>query len=110
MNNVSVFHNIILALGADETLFPCGGKRAALNEVFKGDDLRADKAAFKIGMDLSGGLRSLCTLFKRPCSDLGLTCGEVRDKTEQVIALPDEQVKAALLNAEIGKENFPVLL
>ena len=61
-------------------------------------------------MDFSGGLRSLCTLLDCPGSDLGLTCGEVRNQTEQVIALPDEQVKAALLNAEIGKENFPVLL
>ena len=62
MNNVSVLHNIVLALGTDKPLFPCGGQRAAFNEVFKGDDLCADKAAFKVGMNFSGGLRSLCSL------------------------------------------------
>ena len=39
------------------------GQRAAGLEIVEGDDLGADKAAFKVGMDLTGGLRGLRALF-----------------------------------------------
>ena len=59
IHDVAVVHDILLALAAQQALCLRIGQRAAGLEIVEGDDLGADEAALKVGMDLAGGLREL---------------------------------------------------
>ena len=78
-DNVSVLHDVILALQTDKALFFGGGHAAAGHEIVKRDDLCPDKAALKIGVYFACSLRSLSAFGDGPGADLRLTGGEVGD-------------------------------
>lgn len=70
-DDVPVFHDVFLSLLADKTLFLCLYHISVQSFKFiKGDDLRLDKAALKIGVYFSGSLGGLCSLGNRPRSYL----------------------------------------
>ena len=51
------------ALAAQQTLRLCVGQRAACLQIVEGDDLGANEAAFKVGVDLAGSLRRFGAAF-----------------------------------------------
>ena len=57
--DVAVLHHIFLAFAANKTFFLCRRHAAAGDQVVIGDDLGANEAAFKVGVDLSGCLGRL---------------------------------------------------
>ena len=109
-DDVAVLHDVFLALRTDETLLLRRRHRAAGDEVVKRDHLRADKAALKVGVDLSCRLGRLGTLLDRPGAHLRLTGGEVGDQPQQAVALVDQTVETALLQPEIAEEHFLLFL
>ena len=93
-------HDVFLALAAEQALCLCVGQCAAGLEIVEGNDLGADKAAFKVGMDLTGGLRGLRALFDGPCAALVRACRQERDEAQQLVAALDQPVKAGLLQSQ----------
>ena len=108
-NDVAVLHDVLLALRTDEALFTGSGGRAAFEEQFIVDDFRADEAAFDVGMDLSGSLRSLRPLFDGPGPHFRLAGRQEGHEAEEVVGALDEEVETALLDAEV-REEFALLL
>ena len=72
-------------------------QRAACLQIVEGDDLGADEAAFKVGMDLAGGLRGLRALFDRPRAALVRAGCQEGDEPEQLVAALDQPVETGLL-------------
>ena len=59
-DNVTVVHDVLLALGALQALGLDGGiVEVGVLQVFVRDDLRTDEAALKVAVDLAGSLRGL---------------------------------------------------
>ena len=56
IDHVAVLDDIVLALAAEQSLFPGGGHAAALDHVVIGDNLRPDEAPLDVRVDLAGGL------------------------------------------------------
>ena len=69
-NNIAVLHHILLALGANQTLFAGSSQRAKLDEILIVDNLSANEAALEVGVNLAGSLRRLCALLDGPRADL----------------------------------------
>ena len=63
--NVAVFHDVFLAFTANQTLCLGCGHGAAFLHVMEGNDLGTDKTTFKVGVDLTRGLRSLAAFQTR---------------------------------------------
>ena len=62
-DNVTVVHDVLLALGALQALGLDGGiVEVGVLQVFVRDDLRTDEAALKVAVDLAGSLRGLGAL------------------------------------------------
>ena len=103
-NDVAVLHDVLLALGADETCLLGGVHGAETHEIVVGDDLGADEAALKVGVNLTGGLRSLGALHDGPGAYLLGACGQVADETQQGVAGTNETVTQSLP----ASESFPM--
>ena len=98
-------HDVFLALAAQQTLRLCVCQRAACLQIVEGDDLGADEAAFKVGMDLAGGLRGLRALFDRPRAALVRAGCQEGDEPQQLVAALDQPVKTGLLQSELLHEH-----
>ena len=102
-DDVAVGNHIFLALLADETLF-LGGLHIAAAFVFQrieSDDFRLDKAALKIAVDFSGGLRRLGSLCNGPCPHFFFTRGEIADQPQKGIGFFDELGKPRFADAQL---------
>ena len=62
MHNIAVFNNIILALNVQFACIAYGSLRTQLHIIIVLDNLSADKALLKVGMDNTCALRSLPAL------------------------------------------------
>ena len=98
-NHISVFHDIFLAFGTHKTFFFCRRGRAARNKIVKRNDLRAYKAAFKVGMYFTCRLRSFGALFYCPCTDFLRPCGKETYKSEKLVASRNKYVKTAVFSS-----------
>jgi hypothetical protein len=96
IEHVAVFHDVFLALGAHFSGFFGALFTLVLNEIVKRDGLRADKAAFKVGMDDASGLRCGIAFVNRPCADLFHASGEVGLQAEQIVACADQTIQTWL--------------
>ena len=83
VDNVAVLHDILLTLRTDQPLGLGIGHGTAILQILKGNHLGADKAALKVGVDFTGGLRGLGALFDGPGAALILAVGQERDKAQQ---------------------------
>ena len=63
VHDVAVLNDVVLAFGAHLAGFLSALFTLEGDEVFVGDRLGADEAAFEVGVDDAGGLRGRC----RPC-------------------------------------------
>ena len=86
-------HDVFLALAAQQTLRLGVGQRAAGLEIVKGDDLGADEAALKIGVDLARGLRGLGALLDGPGAAFVAARGQEGDEAQQLVAALDQPVQ-----------------
>src|SRR5699024_7691952 len=82
---------------------------AAGHEVVEGNDLGADEAALKVGVNLARRLRSLGSLLDGPGADLRLSGGEIGNEAEQRIAGVDQTIEAGLGKAHVGEEKLLLL-
>ena len=89
VDHVAVLDHILLALAAQQALFLGGVDAAAADHVVVGDDLGPDEAPLDVGVDLSGGLRSLGALADGPGPALVLAVGQEGDQAQQIIAALD---------------------
>ena len=107
LDDIAVFHNVLLALGALQALGLDGGVIKIVGlQVAVADDAGADEAALEITVDLAGSLRGLGAFANGPGAALFLAVGQERDQAQQVVAGGDEVVQAAGLNAHLGQELF----
>ena len=75
LDDIAVFHNVLLALGALQALGLDGGVIKIVGlQVAVADDAGADEAALEITVDLAGGLRGLGALADGPGAALFLAC------------------------------------
>ena len=65
-DDVPILHHVVLSFGADQALLLCRGHAAARHQVVKRNNLRADKAALKVAVDLAGRLGRLRALLDGP--------------------------------------------
>ena len=98
-------HDVLLALAAQQTLRLGVGQRAAGLEIVKGDDLGADEAALKIGVDLARGLRGLGALLDGPGAAFVAARGQEGDEAQQLVAALDQPVQTRLLQAQLFHEH-----
>ena len=73
-NYIAVLDNVFLAFRTHEALVLCRSNRTAFNKIVKGNDFCSDKASFKVGVNLTCRLRSLCSLGDSPCTNFLRTC------------------------------------
>ena len=86
LDDVAIVHNVLLALGALQTLGLDGGVVEVVGfQIVIADDAGADEAALEVAVDLTGSLRSLGALADGPCAALLLAVGQEGDQTQQVI-------------------------
>ena len=104
LDDIAVFHNVLLALGALQALGLDGGVIKIVGlQVAVADDAGADEAALEIAVDLAGSLRGLGAFADGPGAALFLAVGQERDQAQQVVAGGDEVVQAAGLNAVLAQ-------
>lgn len=73
---VAVLHHIVLAFHANLTFFAGSCYTAVCHEVVVVDDFGADKATFKVRVNLAGGLRCRGALGNRPSAAFIRTGGQ----------------------------------
>ena len=98
-------HDILLALGADQSLLLGGGHGAVGLQVLKGHHFGADKAPLEVGVDLTGRLGGLGAVGDGPGAALILAGGEEGDEAQQGVAGFDEPVQAGFLDAQVLQEH-----
>ena len=87
LNDVAVLDDVVLALGALQTLGLDGGVVEVVGfEVAVADDAGADEAALEVAVDLTGGLRSLGALADGPCTAFLFAVGQEGDQAQQIVA------------------------
>src|SRR3984885_5135688 len=90
--NVSVFDDVLFALGAEEAGFFDGLLAAVLEEVGRGVTVGFDETLFEVGVDDAGCARGLGAAADGPGADLLDACGEVGDEVEEAVGGVDEAV------------------
>ena len=104
---VAVLHHIVLALGAQPTLF--AGRRQASSgfyELVVGNGLRTYEAALEVRMYLSGSLRRLGAAFYGPGPGLVVTGGQEGYEIQQTVGCLYKLVPAALLYSQFLQEHL----
>ena len=84
-HDITILNYIVLSFQAHQTFFFCRRMGTAGHQVVIADNFGFDKSAFKIGMDLSGGLRRLGAIFNGPCTGFGWSGGQIADQAEQTV-------------------------
>ena len=110
VHDVAVLNDVVLAFGAHLAGFLSALFTLEGNEVFVGDRLGADEAAFEVGVDDAGGLRGGVALVDRPGADFLDAGREVGLQAEQVVARADDAVEARFGHAHVCEEHFLVLV
>ena len=110
MHDIAVLNNVVLALDAHLACFADSGLRAILDIVVVLDDLGADKALLKVGVDDTRTLWSLPTLLIRPGLHLHFASGDKGFKVQQGVGLLDKAVDATLLQAQLLQKQLLVLV
>ena len=80
VDDVAVLHDVVLAFAAYQALCLGGCHGAAGLHILKGDNLSADKAPLKVGVDFTGGLGGLGALLNGPGPAFVRTGGEEGDE------------------------------
>ncbi len=106
VQHVSVFDDILLALGAEQAFFLCCTETAAaFDQLVIGDGLCPDKASLKIGVDAACCLRRLCSSFDGPGAAFVFTGCEEGDQIQQVVRSFDQLVEARFADAQLFQEH-----
>ena len=92
MNHIPILHHIFLTFGAHFARFFGFGFAAERYKIIISNHLRADKAAFEIGVDHAGGLRGGVAFVDGPGADFFYAGGEISLQAEQVVAGADQAV------------------
>ena len=85
VDHVAVLHHILLALGTNQSLGPGSSQGAARLEIVVGNDLGANEAALKVGVNLTGSLGCLGALLNGPGTALVGSGGQEGDQPQQRI-------------------------
>ena len=93
VDDVSVLHNIFLALAAHQTLGLGSGHGAAFLHILEGDYLSPDEAPLEVGVNLAGGLGSLGAVLDGPGPALVGTGGEEGDEAQKGVAAANQLVE-----------------
>ena len=96
-------HDVTLAFAAHATSFADQLLAAMLLKVRHGVDLRANEAAFKVGVNDAGGLRGSGSLQDRPGANFLGTGSEVTLQTKQLIGRTRHGVQRGLVHPKTGK-------
>ena len=105
VDNVAVFHDVLLALASKKPLRLGVCQRAAGFEIVECDDLGTDEATLKIGVDLAGSLRRLGAALDGPRTAFVASSGQEGDQPEQAVAALDQTVEAGLLKSKLLHEH-----
>src|SRR5579875_192139 len=101
VHDIAIFHDILFAFEAHLSggfgLFPAatGGPK-----IVEGDDLGANEAAGKVGVNLFGGSYGVGALRNRPGAYLILTHGKKADQAQRFIGGADETISSRFGDAE----------
>ena len=82
MHHVAVGDHVLLAFEPEFPGFAGAGLTAELDVVIVGDGFGADEAAFEVGVDHAGSLRSLGAARHRPGSGFLGASGEIGDEAD----------------------------
>ena len=110
VHDVTVLHDVLLALDADFAGVAAGLLRAERHVVVVLDDLGADESPFEVGVDDAGRLGSLHAADVGPGARLVGACGEEGLEVEQPVGRLDEARHARLLESEVFKEHLALLV
>ena len=105
IDDVAVCHDVLFSFAAKKTLRLRVGKRAARLEIVEGDDLGADKAALKIGVDFACRLGRFGAVFDGLGAALIGASREEGNKTQQTVAARNQPVQTRFLQAEFFHEH-----
>ena len=84
VDHIAVFHDVFLALGAQEAFFfGCGERTADFHEFIVSDGLRADKAFLKVCVNLARCLRCFGAAAYCPRAAFVFSGSQERNQIEQ---------------------------
>src|SRR5437868_8533108 len=104
MNDVAVFHNVILAFELVLSMFPATRFAAVLDQVFEPDHFCPDKAALDIRVNLAGRFMRRGPAPDRPRAALIFARREKADQIQQRVHRSYETVSRGFGNPEIDQE------
>ncbi len=108
LDHITIVDNVLLALGALQTLGLDGGIIEVVGfQIAVANDAGTDEAALEIAVDLAGSLRCLGALADGPCAALLLAVGQEGDQAQQIIAGSDEVcVQTTGFNAHFSQKSL----
>ena len=104
MHDVTILHHIFFTFDVEQTSFAHGSFTTIFDEVFVLDDLRSDKALFKVGVNDTSTLRSLPTALVGPSTHFDFTSGDVGFEVKHLVGCLDETVDTTLFQTHIFEE------
>src|SRR5690606_17382739 len=104
VDHVAFLHDVRLALEPELARLACALLAAPRDEAVVRDDLCADEAFLKIGMDHAGRVVGRRVLLDRPRTDLFRPRRVERLEAQQTIRRADEAIEARLLEPELLQE------
>ena len=93
VQHITIFNDVFLAFGAHFACFFCALFAFEGDEVFKGDGLGADEAAFKVAVDDACGLGGGVAYADGPGAYFFYACGEVGLQPEQGVCAAYEAIR-----------------
>ena len=98
---VAILHHIVLAFHANLTFFAGSSYTAVGHEVIVVDDFGADKATFKVRVNLAGGLRCRGALGNRPSTAFIGASGQECLQAQEIKGSLNQTVKTAFRFAQV---------
>ncbi len=108
--DIAILHDIVAPLEPHLSAFPRRGIGSRGDEVFVGNDLRLDEAAFDIAVDDAGRFRRLRPLADGPGPHFRITRGEEGDEVQQSIGRMDEGRKRRLFQTRVFEEDSSLVI
>ena len=100
VHDIAIFDDVIFPFSAHLARFLGALLTLVVDKVFKGDGLGANKAFFKVSVDLASRLRGSGTDRNSPGAYLFHTGGEVGLQVEQLVAGADNAVQGPALRCQ----------
>ncbi len=110
VHDVAILNLIILTLNSEFASLTASGLTLESHVVVIFDDLGADEALLKVGMDDACGLGSLVASVESPSADLLRTDSEESAQIENAIGSANKLSHATLFQTEIVKEHLALLI